>query len=104
MNILLIGSGGREHALAWKIKQSKLTDKLYIAPGNAGTALVGENLAIGVDDFDLLAKASLEKNIQLVIVGPEIPLVKGIRDYFEARSALQHILLVGPGKSGARLE
>ncbi|HRI78247.1 MAG TPA: phosphoribosylamine--glycine ligase [Cyclobacteriaceae bacterium] len=104
MNILLIGSGGREHALAWKIKQSKLTDKLYIAPGNAGTSLVGENLSIRADDFDLLGKACIDKKIHLVVVGPEIPLVKGVRDYFEVRPALQHILIVGPGKSGARLE
>ncbi len=104
MNILLIGNGGREHALAWKIKQSHLTDKLFIAPGNAGTALFGENLAIAVNDFPKLGKASLEKNIGLIVVGPEVPLVEGIRDYFENDAALKDILLVGPGKTGAQLE
>jgi phosphoribosylamine---glycine ligase len=104
MNILLIGNGGREHALAWKIKQSNLTDKLYIAPGNAGTALIGENIPIAVSDFKGLAKNCLNKNISLVIVGPEVPLVNGIRDYFESDPALKNILLVGPGRNGARLE
>ena len=80
MNILLIGNGGREHALAWKIKQSNLTDKLYIAPGNAGTALVGENISIGVNDFKEISKSCLEKNISLVVVGPEVPLVGFLRE------------------------
>ncbi len=104
MNILLIGNGGREHALAWKIKQSKLTGKLYIAPGNAGTAWVGENLAIRPDDFVELGKSCVDKNIGLVIVGPELPLVLGIRDYFQTTKGLEHILMVGPGKLGAQLE
>jgi phosphoribosylamine--glycine ligase len=104
MNILLIGNGGREHALAWKIKQSPLTDKLYIAPGNAGTALVGENIPIAVNDFMELAKSCLDKNISLIVVGPEVPLVNGIRDHFENDPALKNILFVGPGKSGAQLE
>ncbi|MEJ0054728.1 MAG: phosphoribosylamine--glycine ligase [Bacteroidota bacterium] len=104
MNILLIGNGGREHALAWKIKQSTLTDKLYIAPGNAGTSQVGENISLAVNDFKGLAKACLDKNISLVVVGPEVPLVNGIRDYFENDPALKNILLVGPGKNGAQLE
>lgn len=104
MNILLIGSGGREHALAWKIKQSTLTDKLYIAPGNAGCAQVGENIPVRADDFEGLGKICLEKKINLIVVGPEAPLVNGIRDYFENQSALKHILLVGPGKKGAQLE
>lgn len=104
MNILLIGSGGREHALAWKIKQSKLTNKLYIAPGNAGSALVGENFPVKSDDFHGLAKICVEKNIELVVVGPEVPLVNGIRDFFEQDPALNNILFVGPGKKGAELE
>ncbi|CAN5418455.1 phosphoribosylamine--glycine ligase [soil metagenome] len=104
MNILLIGNGGREHALAWKINQSQHTGKIYIAPGNAGTATVGENLLIAVTDFDALGKACLEKRIDLIVVGPEIPLVQGIRDYFENDPSLKNILMVGPGKTGAQLE
>ena len=104
MNILLIGNGGREHALAWKIRQSKLTDKLYIAPGNAGTAREGENLPIRPDDFEGLGKACIKKKIQLVVVGPEVPLVNGVRDYFMKTPGLESILLVGPGAAGAQLE
>jgi phosphoribosylamine---glycine ligase len=104
MNILLIGSGGREHALAWKLKQSPRCTNLYIAPGNAGTALVGENVAIAADDFHELGKFCISKQIALIIIGPEAPLVQGIRDYFEANTNLKHILLVGPGKTGAQLE
>ena len=104
MNILLIGQGGREHALAWKIKQSKLTDKLFIAPGNAGTGMVGENLPVKAEDFRGLAQICIERNIALVVVGPETPLVNGIRDYFENDPKLKNILLVGPGKKGAQLE
>ncbi len=104
MNILLIGSGGREHALAWKIRQSSLCSKLYIAPGNAGTSREGINVAIPADDFSGLADFCLSKNIQLIVVGPEAPLVAGLRDYFEQRSELQHIAIVGPGKAGAQLE
>lgn len=104
MNILLIGGGGREHALAWKIKQSKLTERLYIAPGNAGTAALGENIPCKPEDFDGLAKVCLEKQIGLVVVGPEAPLVLGLRDHFENLPALKHILIIGPGKAGAQLE
>lgn len=104
MNILLIGSGGREHAFAWKIKQSPRCSNLYIAPGNAGTSLVGENVAIAADNFPALGKFCIEKEITLVLVGPEAPLVQGIRDYFESKNELKHILLVGPGKTGAQLE
>jgi phosphoribosylamine--glycine ligase len=104
MNILLIGNGGREHALAWKIKQSPLCQNLYIAPGNAGTALVGENVAIGVEDFEKIGNFSLDKKIDLMVIGPEVPLVKGLRDYFEGNIQLKHILIVGPGKIGAQLE
>ena len=82
MNILLLGSGGREHALAWKMSQSNKVDKLYIAPGNGGTLTVGENVAISATDFPAIKKFVLEKNINMVVVGPEDPLVKGVYDFF----------------------
>lgn len=104
MNILLIGNGGREHALAWKFRESPLCEKLFVAPGNAGTGLVAENVPIAMDDFPALGTFCREKNIGLVVVGPEAPLVKGIRDYFEENPALRHILLVGPDRHGAQLE
>lgn len=104
MNILVIGNGGREHALAWKIRQSPLCKKLYVAPGNAGTAQEAENVNIAVDDFTALGSFCKANKIDLVIVGPEGPLVKGIRDYFESDPFLHHILMVGPGKLGAQLE
>lgn len=104
MNILVIGSGGREHALAWKLRASPLCDKIYVAPGNAGTSLVAENVAIDINDFSGLGKFCVEKAVSLVVVGPEGPLVNGIRDYFEAESELKGILMVGPGKTGAQLE
>jgi phosphoribosylamine--glycine ligase len=104
MNILIIGSGGREHAFAWKIKQSNLCEKLFVAPGNAGTEVLAENVQIAVDDFPALGKLCLENNIELIVVGPEVPLVKGIRDYFENDPALDAIAMVGPGKIGAQLE
>jgi len=102
MNILLIGSGGREHALAWKIKQSPLCKNLFIAPGNAGTASVGNNVPVGVDDFEKIASFCLANKIDLVVIGPEVPLVKGLRDYLEKNAP--NILIVGPGKEGAQLE
>src|SRR6478609_6683329 len=104
MNILIIGNGGREHAFSWKIKQSKLCDKLFVAPGNAGTALIAENVAIAVDDFVKIGAFCLQQKIEMVLVGPEAPLVKGIRDFFEKNPQLKSILLVGPGKEGAQLE
>jgi phosphoribosylamine---glycine ligase len=104
MNILIIGNGGREHAFAWKIKQSKHCDHLYVAPGNAGTAQVAENAPIAVDDFASLGNFCLDKKIELVLVGPEVPLVKGIRNYFESNNTLKNILLVGPDQTGAQLE
>lgn len=104
MNILLIGSGGREHALAWKIKQSPLCTSLWIAPGNAGTASLGENVPVKPDDLEGLADVCRHQAIDLVVVGPEVPLVAGIRDYLEAQPELHHVGIVGPGKSGARLE
>lgn len=104
MNILLIGNGGREHALAWKITQSPLCDKLFVAPGNAGTSIVAQNVAIPADDFQALGQFCQDNSIELVIVGPEAPLVKGVRDYFETNPWLKDILIVGPGKVGAQLE
>lgn len=104
MNILVIGNGGREHALAWKIRESPLCQKIFVAPGNAGTATVAENVPIDVNDFEGLSKFCIENSIGLVVVGPEGPLVNGIRDYFEADSALKHILMIGPNKLGAQLE
>jgi phosphoribosylamine---glycine ligase len=104
MNILLIGSGGREHAFAWKLKQSKLCNKLLIAPGNAGTALCGTNLDIAVNDFEKLAGACKEYAVDMVLVGPEEPLVKGIYDFFKNNPATTHIAVIGPSKAAAELE
>ena len=102
--ILLLGSGGREHALAWKIAQSPKLEKLFIAPGNAGTALVGENVAMKADDFDAIKTFVLANAITMMVVGPEDPLVKGIYDYFKADAELASIPVVGPSKQGAVLE
>ena len=102
--ILLLGSGGREHALAWKIAQSSKLEKLFIAPGNAGTALVGENVAMKADDFDAIKTFVLANAITMVVVGPEDPLVKGIYDYFKTDAELASIPVVGPSKQGAVLE
>ena len=104
MNILLLGSGGREHALAWKIAQSPKVDKLYIAPGNAGTKEVGENVNIAVCDFDAIAAFVLANNVSMVVVGPEDPLVKGVYDYFAADERLKEIAVIGPTKAAAELE
>ena len=104
MNILLLGSGGREHAFAWKISQSKKCDRLFIAPGNGGTSQHGENVAIAADDFEKIKKFTLENHIGMVVPGSEDPLVKGIADFFSADSKLQHIPVIGPVKAGARLE
>ena len=104
MNTLILGSGGREHAFAWRIAQSPLCDKLFVAPGNAGTAQVATNLSIGYNDFEKIAEAVISNEIELIIVGPEEPLVKGIRDYFQSREDLKHILMVGPDSKGAMLE
>lgn len=102
--ILLLGSGGREHALAWKIAQSPKVEKLYIAPGNAGTALAGENVAMKADDFEGIKSFVLANAITMVVVGPEDPLVKGIYDYFKADAELASIPVIGPSKEGAILE
>lgn len=104
MRILLLGSGGREHALAWKISQSSKVEKLYIAPGNAGTANVGENVNIKANDFEGIKSFCLEKQIQMVVVGPEDPLVKGIYDFFKEDELLKSIPVIGPSKQGAVLE
>ena len=104
MNILLLGSGGREHALAWKIAQSPKVEKLYIAPGNAGTKEVGENVNIAVCDFDAIAEFVLANNVSMVVVGPEDPLVKGVYDYFAADERLNNIAVIGPTKAAAELE
>ncbi|GET32524.1 phosphoribosylamine--glycine ligase [Prolixibacter bellariivorans] len=104
MKILLVGSGGREHALAWKIKQSPKIDQLFIAPGNAGTAETGTNLNIGVNDFNGLRDAVTEHDIDIVVVGPEVPLVEGIVGFFAADEQVKNIPVIGPDKEGARLE
>ena len=114
MNVLILGSGGRENALAWKIRESKKVDNLFVVPGNAGTELltrevngktVGcKNVAMKADDFDAIKKFVLENDIEMVVVGPEGPLVKGIYDYFKNDAALKSIKVIGPSKEGARLE
>lgn len=104
MNILILGSGGREHAMAWKIAQSNKVSNIYIAPGNAGTSSVGTNLLIAVDDFPAIKQAALDYNIDMVVVGPEDPLVKGIVDYFAENESVKHIPVIGPDKEGAQLE
>ncbi|MDR6760641.1 phosphoribosylamine--glycine ligase [Flavobacterium sp. 2755] len=104
MTILLLGSGGREHAFAWKMIQSPLCEKLFVAPGNAGTAAIAENVAIAPTDFEAVKALVLKENISLVVVGPEDPLVKGIYDYFKNDESLKHIPVIGPSKLGAQLE
>jgi len=104
MNILLIGSGGREHTLAWKMKQSSLCKQLFIAPGNAGTALCGTNLPIATTDFDKLAAACKEHAIDIILVGPEEPLVKGIYDFFQGVKGFEKLKVIGPSKNAAQLE
>jgi len=104
MNILLLGGGGREHALAWKIAQSPSCSALFIGPGNAGTAAFGKNLPIDPTDFQAVGKACIENKIEMVLVGPEEPLVKGIVDYFLSEKVLSHIPVIGPSAAAARLE
>lgn len=104
MNILLLGSGGREHALAWKISQSPKLTKLYIAPGNAGTALAGTNVSLPADDFDRIGEFVIREKIDMVVVGPEDPLVRGIADYFALDPVLMNIPVIGPSKKAAMLE
>lgn len=104
MNILILGSGGREHAFAYKIAQSSQCEKLYVAPGNAGTAEMAENLDLNPTNFEAVASTALEKDIQMIVVGPEDPLVQGIADHFSTQPELKHIMLIGPSKRGALLE
>ena len=104
MNVLVIGSGGREHALSWKIAQSSLCEQLYIAPGNAGTEKIGQNVNLNIDDFDLIKSFVVSNNISMVVVGPEAPLVNGIFDYFQNDKALKNVCVIGPSKQGAQLE
>lgn len=104
MNVLVLGSGGREHAIAWKINQSKLISKLYCAPGNAGTKQLAKNIPLPVDDFENIASFSLKNNIELIVVGPELPLVKGIKNYFLNNKKFKHIKVIGPDKKAALLE
>ena len=104
MNILVLGSGGREHTFAYKLAQSEQCEKLYVAPGNAGTSEIAENISLSVTDFQAIKKTVLEKDIQLVVVGPEDPLVQGIYDFFQQDSALKNIKIIGPSKKGALLE
>lgn len=104
MKVLLLGSGGREHAMAWKISQSPKVEKLYIAPGNAGTDAVGENVNIKATDFPAIRDFALQHEVNMIVVGPEDPLVKGIFDYFKKDAATQHIAVIGPSAKGAMLE
>ncbi|MEM8907391.1 MAG: phosphoribosylamine--glycine ligase, partial [Bacteroidota bacterium] len=104
MNILLLGSGGREHAFAWKISQSPHCEQLFIAPGNAGTASCGTNVDLSPNDFVAQKAFCIEKKIDLLVVGPEAPLVAGVYDFFQADPLLQHIQVIGPSAEGAQLE
>ena len=104
MNILILGSGGREHALAWKITASPHCSQLWIAPGNPGTAALGTNLPLGVNDFSAIRQACIEKGIDMIVVGPEDPLVNGIYDYFKSDETTSHIIVVGPSRAAAQLE
>lgn len=104
MNILILGAGGREHTLAWKLKQSPVLDKLFVAPGNAGTAAIANNIPIGVNDFESIKKTVVSENIQMVVVGPEDPLVNGIHDFFLNDNELKNVPVIGPQKAAATLE
>jgi phosphoribosylamine--glycine ligase len=104
LNILILGSGGREHAFCWKISQSELCSQIFIAPGNAGTAEFGENLPIDINDFNSVKNICISKEIEMVVVGPEEPLVKGIYDFFKNDEHLKNIIITGPSKAGAQLE
>src|SRR6478735_5241159 len=104
MRILLLGSGGREHALAWKINQSVWANPLYIAPGNPGTAQCGKNVSLDIHDFDAIKKFCVDEKIEMIVVGPEEPLVNGLYDYFKGHEELAKIYFIGPSKKGAQLE
>lgn len=103
MNILILGSGGREHALAWKIKESKHCDKVFIAPGNAGTAAVGQNVPIDVNDFDAIKQFVIDNKVTMLVVGPEDPLVNGVYDYFQGQQDWKG-MVIAPSRAGAQLE
>ncbi|WP_274476435.1 phosphoribosylamine--glycine ligase [Mangrovimonas aestuarii] len=104
MNILVLGSGGREHTFAWKIAKSPLSNELYVAPGNSGTAEIATNVSIGVTDFEAIKSLVIEKEIEMVVVGPEDPLVQGVHDFFLNDDALKHVTVIGPEKAAAELE
>ena len=104
MNVLILGNGGREHALAWKISQSSICKNLLIAPGNPGTEKIGENILLDISDFEKIKSLTIERQIDLIIVGPEDPLVNGIFDFFQNDSLLKDITVIGPSKKGATLE
>ena len=104
MNVLILGSGGREHALAWKVSQSSSCNKLFIAPGNSGTSEIGQNVEINVTDFEKIKNLAINEEIEMIIVGPEDPLVNGVYDFFNNEPDLQHISVIGPSKKGAQLE
>ncbi|MZP55557.1 MAG: phosphoribosylamine--glycine ligase, partial [Bacteroidales bacterium] len=104
MNILILGSGGREHALAWKLAQSKKVSRIFIGPGNAGTASIGNNLPLDPESFEGIKKAVLDNDIRMLVVGPEAPLVAGIHDFFASDEQLRNIPVIGPDRSAARLE
>ena len=104
MNILLLGNGGRESAIAWKLSQSAKCDRLFIAPGNAGTASIGTNLPVGVSDFEGIKRAVIENDVKMVVVGPEVPLVGGVVDFLASDKKLRDVMLIGPTKQGAMLE
>ena len=104
MNVLILGSGGREHAFALKLSESKKINQLFVAPGNAGTDKIAKNINISLADFNVIKSTVLENDIKMVVVGPEVPLVDGIHDFFLADSALKNIAVIGPKKDGALLE
>ena len=104
MNILILGSGGREHTFAWKIAQSSKCKHLFVAPGNAGTAKIATNVAINVNEFNKIKELVLAENIKMIVVGPEDPLVNGIHDFFLSEEDLKDIIIIGPEKLGATLE
>lgn len=104
LNVMILGSGGREHALAWKLSQSKFLGKLYVAPGNAGTSNVAENLNIDPEDFEIVAKTVLENKINMLVAGSEAPIVKGLKDFFKSKTELNHVALLMPSAASARLE
>ena len=104
MTILLLGSGGREHALAWKMLQSSKTSKLFVAPGNAGTAAIATNVSLNILDFEAIKTFTIQEKVEMVVVGPEDPLVHGIYDFFKNDAEINHIPVIGPSKVGAQLE